>query len=159
MSLKLYNAIYFDSRGMDTSSQDAPSYLPIDRYGNQSDIYDWINSTVNGIGNQSVSLFCQARTRRKIEDFYEYFSRNEIVWYKFILSRDTRILKILRVYTYDLEGAVFTITDEPFPSFEYKFKAFVSDVERTDDDRYETDNSFYINYRYNSYVQPSQGPQ
>lgn len=146
MSFKLYHAIYFDSRGLASS-------MPRDKNGISSDVYDWVNSTVNGIGEQSVSLFCQARPGRKIEDFYEYFSHNEIVWYKFILSRDTKILKILKVHTYDLEEAIFKIAKEPFPAYEYKFRANVTDVDKTDDGKYETHNSFYIKYN-SSYYPP-----
>ena len=139
MSLKLYSAIYFDSKGLSSG-------LPVDNDGVSSDLFDWTESIVNGIGRQSVSLFCQARPRRKIQDFYNYFSQNEVIWYKFLLSRSTRILKILRVHTYDLEDSIFKATMDPFPAYEYTFSAEVTDVDITDDELYETYQDFHIKY-------------
>ncbi len=134
MSLKLYSAVHFD-KGM-----------PQDKNGNISNEYDWVNSTVNGIGEQTVSLFCQAKPGRKVEDFYEYFSQNEIIWYKFILSRSAKILKILRVHTYDIEDVVLKFELKPFPAYEYKFQAHVADVDQTDNNLYKTNTAFSISY-------------
>jgi len=144
--LKLYSAIYFDSRGLSTSPASSPPYMPVDNNGNYSTIYDWVDAKVTGTGEQSVSLICQANPGRKVEDFFEYFSSNEVVWYKIILSREARILKIFRVLTYDLENAISNISLDPFPTYEYKFKASVSDVSITDDQRYEAYSDFSINY-------------
>lgn len=141
MNLKLLSAIYFDSHGLSASAS-----MPVDNNGNYSTIYDWVDAKVTGTGEQSVSLMCQASPGRKIEDFFEYFSSNEIVWYKFILSREAKILKIFRVLTYDIEDAIANISLEPFLTYEYKFKAFVSDVSITDDLKYEAYTEFAINY-------------
>ena len=139
MAKKLYSAIYFDSQGKTDN-------LPVDKYGNKTIAFDWVDSKINGIGKQETSLYCRAMPRRKIEDFYEYFSRNEIIWYKFILSRASNILKILRVHSFDLNKGIFDVNYEPFPVYEYKLASFVTDVDKTDDDAYETYSDFYIQY-------------
>jgi len=134
---KLYSAIYFDYA----------KYPPL------TAPHDWVNSTVNGIGLNTTSLFCRATPYRKIEDLRDYFFKNEIIWYRFFLSKDSHVIKILKVHVYELYDSLISDFSNIFPTYEYQFRSLVSDVNTTDDGYYKT----YINFwsKYNmTYIDP-----
>lgn len=137
MSFALLNGIHFDKNIYPYST------------GTQINTteYDWVDSSVSKLGRQSTDLFCKAITDRKLEDFYEFFSNRKFIWYKILFNQSYRIIKILKVTSYDLTGARVANLQSPFPMLVYTLASLVKDVSVTDDDKYKVKRDF--NYKYN----------
>ncbi len=136
MSFKFNKAIYFNNNEFPISSGIAKT----------SNERDWVNSNVEGIGITTTSLHCRAMPYRKIQDFHDYFSRNEIIWYQLFISLSGRIIKILKIKSYQMAGSEISSFDNAFPLYIYNLSSEVTDVQQTDDKVYETYADFYIKY-------------
>ncbi|MFW5794309.1 MAG: hypothetical protein ACOCV1_02390 [Bacillota bacterium] len=139
-------AIHFDGV-TNYSSTDYRNGYPIStgmrRYSNG---YDWVDCNAELPGKKQVSLYCRSIPSRRIEDFYEFFSKNEFVWYKLFLFENGKIFNILKIKSYKLVSANVINTTQLFPSYVYNLSSFVEQVIRTDDRLYKTYESFNINY-------------
>ena len=136
MSFKFDTAIYFNNNEFPTSSGSVKI----------SNNRDWVNSIVDGIGKRETILVCRAMPYRKIEDFHDYFSRNEIIWYKFFISLSKKIIKILRIKSFGMSSSEISSFEIPFPKYLYTLRSKVTDVQITDDENYKTYTDFYIKY-------------
>lgn len=113
---------------------------------------DWVFGVVNGTGKQSTSLFFRAMPWRRIDELFHYFCRNEIIWYNLYINKNKKIMKILKVVSYNLESAEISSFNEAFPNYRYILKSFVMDVQETDDGLYKVYRDFYIKY-FPGYIQ------
>jgi hypothetical protein len=110
---------------------------------------DWIDCSINSIGIQNASLFCIGIPNRKIEDFYEYFTNNNIIWYKLYFNNAGKIFKILKVNSFNLKSSDILNYNKLYPLYEYKLSSYVRDVNYTEDGEYSTYIDFKINYGNN----------
>lgn len=116
---------------------------------------DWVFGVVNGTGQQNTSLFFRGMPWRKIDEFYNYFSRNEITWYNLYINKNKKIMKILKIVSYGLDSSEISSFNEPFPNYRYILKSFVTDVQETDDGIYKVFRDFHIKY-FPGYIQDTQ---
>lgn len=137
MSFELRQAIYFDGNEYPVPTGNQPFPNP----------NDWVNADVPGLGKTSCTLFCRAMPWRRQEDYFEYFFKNEIIWYVFYVALSENIIKILKITSYNLTGSAVSDLSKPFPTYSYTLASNVEDVVKTDDGEYETYREFDIVYR------------
>jgi hypothetical protein len=141
---RIYSAVYFPN-GFPKST----GIVPWDYVSNTTDNttpYDWVDSKVDGIGNQSTVLYCRAMPLYKQEDFYQYFTGNEVLWYKLFLLASQKIYRMYEVLSSNLVSATTVNNTDYFPTFAYTLTSFVKSATVTKDNKYKVYSAFNIHY-------------
>jgi hypothetical protein len=82
----------------------------------------------------------------KLEDFYQYFTNNEILWYKFFILTSGKIYRMYQIKSNNLVNATTIGIETFFPTFAYTLNSFVTTVTNTLDNKYRTFMEFNISY-------------